>query len=115
MTFAAAAAAGAILAAYARDPSGLADSTTYIYARQIVAQIFSVYALRMAAVFQISQATLWLRTGVMPRWMAWITIRGALSCSSSYDAVWVVLVFPAWVFMVSVYILVAFLRSGAEA
>ena len=78
MTFAAAAAAGAIVAAHARDPSGFADSTTYTYARQIVAQIFSVYALRMAAVFQISQATLWLRTGVMPRWMALITYPVAL-------------------------------------
>ena len=61
-----------------QGPSGFAESTTYPYARQIVAQIFSVYALRMAAVFQISQATLWLRTGVMPRWMAFVTYPVAL-------------------------------------
>jgi hypothetical protein len=70
MIFAAAASAGAIVATYAKDPTGFAASSTYMYARQMVGQIFSVYALRMAAIFLISQATLWLRTGVMPRWMA---------------------------------------------
>ena len=44
----------------------------------MVAQVFNVYALRMAAVFLISQATLWLRTGVMPRWLALPTYAVAL-------------------------------------
>ena len=70
MMFAAAASAGAIAAVYAKAPTEFAASNTYLYARQIVAQIFNVYALRMAAVFLISQATLWMRTGVMPRWLA---------------------------------------------
>jgi hypothetical protein len=111
LTFAAAAAAGAILAAHARHPSGFAESTTYTYARQIVGQIFSVYALRMAAVFQISQATLWLRTGVMPRWMAWVTYAVALVLLFVFtQAQLTILVFPAWVLMVSVYILILQLR-----
>jgi len=38
-------------------------------ARQIIAQVFAVYALRTAGVFLNPQATLWVRTGVMPgRW-----------------------------------------------
>ncbi len=116
MTFAAAAAAGAILAAYARDPSGFAVSTTYTYARQIVAQIFSVYALRMAAVFQISQATLWLRTGVMPRWMALITYPVALVLLFVFTkSQLAILVFPAWVLLVSLYILIVSLRRGGAA
>ena len=78
MIFAAAASAGAIVATYAKDPTGFAASSTYMYARQMVGQIFSVYALRMAAIFLISQATLWLRTGVMPRWMALVTYPVAL-------------------------------------
>jgi hypothetical protein len=56
---------------------GFADSRPTLR-RQTVAQIFGVYALRMAAVFLISQATLWLRTGVMPRWMAFLTFPGAV-------------------------------------
>jgi hypothetical protein len=112
MVFAAAASAGAIAAVYARDPSGFADSTTYVYARNVVAQIFSIYALRMAAVFLISQATLWMRTGVMPRWMAFLTYAVALVLLFVVtQSLWVVLVFPAWVFLVSVYILVTHLTS----
>ncbi len=78
MIFAAAATAGAIVAAAANDPTGFASSTTYDYARQTVTQILAVYALRMAAIFQLSQASLWLRTRVMPRWMALVTIVVAL-------------------------------------
>jgi hypothetical protein len=113
MMFAAAASAGAIVASYAVDPSGFASSTTYLYARLIVAQIFNVYALRMAAIFLISQATLWMRTGVMPKWMALLTYVVALVLLFVVtQASWVILVFPAWVFMVSVYILVTHLAGG---
>jgi hypothetical protein len=108
MIFAAAAGAGAIVAAAANDPEGFAASTTYAYARQAVTQILAVYALRMAAIFQLSQASLWLRTGVMPRWMALITIVVALLLLFVFtQSWWVVLVFPAWVLLVSVYILIA--------
>jgi hypothetical protein len=110
--FAAAATAAAIVAVYTRDPSGFANSTTYAYARNVVAQIFTVYSLRMAAVFMVSQATLWMRTGVMPRWMALLTIGLALVLLFIFtQSSWVVMVFPAWVFMVSVYILVGHLSG----
>ena len=115
MVFAAAASAGAMVASFARDPSGFADSSTYTYARQMIAQIFSVYALRMAAIFQISQATLWLRTGVMPRWMALLTYPVALVLLFTFtQAQWVILVFPGWVLLVSVYILVVNVRRRPD-
>ena len=114
--FAAAASSGAMVASYARDPSGFADSSTYLYARQMTAQIFSVYALRMAAIFQISQATLWLRTGVMPRWLALLTYPVAIVLLFTFtQAQWVILVFPGWVFLVSAYILVVSLRRRIDA
>jgi hypothetical protein len=106
MIFAGAASAGAIVAAAAHDPAGFAASTTYAFARQAVTQILTMYAIRMAAVFMISQATLWLRTRVMPRWMALLTIPLALVLLFVFVHSWgVVLVFPAWVMLVSVYIL----------
>jgi hypothetical protein len=81
----------------------------------MVGQIFTVYALRMAAVFLISQATLWLRTGVMPKWLAYPTyVVAVVLLFATTQAIWIVLVFPAWVFLISVYILVTHLRSGAE-
>jgi hypothetical protein len=72
----------------------------------------TLYALRMAAVFLLSQATLWMRTRVMPRWMALITFPIALVLLFVFSqSFWVVLVFPAWVLLVSVYILIAHLRG----
>ena len=95
--------------------SGFADSSTYLYARHMVAQVFSVYALRMAAIFQISQATLWLRTGVMPRWMALLTYPVALVLLFTFtQAQWVILVFAGWVFLVSAYILVVSIRRRPD-
>ena len=62
----------------------------------------------MAAVFLLSQATLWLRTGVMPRWMALLTYPVALVLLFVFThSWWVILIFPAWVLLVSVYILIA--------
>ena len=114
MVFAGAATAGAIVAAASNDPAGFAASSTYAYARQAVAQILTVYALRMAAIFQISQATLWLRTRVMPRWMALLTIAVALVLLFVFtQSFWVALIFPAWVLLVSVYILIV--RPGGRA
>jgi len=111
MVFAAAASGSAIIAIHARESTDFAASSTYLYARQMVAQVFNVYALRMAAVFQISQATLWLRTGVMPRWMALLTYPVALVLLFIVtQSRWVILIFPAWVFLVSAYILVMSLR-----
>jgi len=111
MMFAAAAAAGAIVAVYAKDPSAFAASTTYVFARNMVAQIFQVYALRMAGVFLISNATIWLRTGIMPKWMALLTYALALVLLFVFTQVsWVILIFPGWVFAVSAYILAMNLR-----
>jgi hypothetical protein len=113
MMFAAAASAAAIAASYTKAAEGFATSTTYTYARQVIGQIFNVYALRMAAVFLISQATLWLRTGVMPKVMAWLTFAVAVVLLFVVtEADWVILVFPAWVLLVSVYILVTHLAGG---
>lgn len=112
MTFAAAASAAAIAASYASASADFAESHTYVYARNLISQIFNVYALRMAAVFLLSQATLWLRTGVMPRWMAFLTYAVALVLLLIVTQVWwVILVFPAWVFLVSAYILVGHLTG----
>lgn len=112
MVFVAAATSGAIVETYAKDPAGF-NSSTYLFARYTVMQVFTVYALRMAAVFLISQGTLWVRTGVMPRWMAIITYAVALVLLFIVTpSSWVLLVFPAWVLLVSTYILVGHFRSA---
>jgi hypothetical protein len=116
MVFVGTGVAGAIVTGYERDPSGFTNSTTYWLARDIITQIFSIYALRMAAVFLLSQATLWLRTKVMPRWMALLTYPLALLLLFVFtESFWVVLVFPAWVLLVSVHVLIVSFRRRPDA
>lgn len=107
MVFVATGVAGALVTSYARDPQNFGGSPSYYLARDIIRQIFSVYALRMAAVFCLSQATLWLRTKVLPMWLIVVTYAVSLLLLFAFSqSFWVILVFPAWVFLVSTYILV---------
>lgn len=105
MVFAAAALAGALIAAYHKDPVGFPGSSTYIFIGYAVTKLFGVYALRMAAVFLLCQATAWLRHGLMPKWLALATyvVAFVLLFIVSEEA-WVVLVFPIWVFVISAFL-----------
>ena len=78
MTFASAAIAGGILTLYASDPGMLIGSEGYALSRTIVNRINTVYAMRMAGMFMFVLGTIWVRTGVMPRWLAFITYALAL-------------------------------------
>jgi hypothetical protein len=117
MMFATAAIAGGILASYAIEPSTLAKSGVLIFGRAVMYTIMKVYAVRMAGVFMISLATLWMRTGVMPRMFVFLSYALALVLLVSSDFTsWLILVFPAWVFVISVFILIESLRGQiAEA
>lgn len=76
----------------------------------VVLAASKTYALRMAAVFMISLATIWLKTGLMPRWLVVISYLSALTLLLASDiSLWITLVFPVWVLVVSVLILA---RSG---
>jgi len=112
MTFAASAIAGGILASYAHGTSQYTGSDVYFFGRAVMNQIFNIYALRMAGVFMISLGTIWLRTGVMPRWLSFLTYLVALSLLLIVSLnLWVVLIFPAWVLVISLHILVISLRG----
>jgi hypothetical protein len=64
----------------------------------------------------ISLGTIWVRTRVMPRWLAFLTYALALVLLVSIgSSLWVTLIFPGWVAIVSVHILVSNLRSPSAA
>ena len=113
MTFAATAIGGGMLAAYEIEPSGMVDSGLYNFSRSTMYRIANVFAIRMASVFMISVGTIWLRTRTMPRPFTVITYATALvlMVTVSYS-VWIVLLFPAWVLIISVYILFGNLRGA---
>jgi hypothetical protein len=117
MMFASAAIAGGILASYAIEPDTLTKSGVILFGRAIMYTITKVYAVRMAGVFMISLGTIWIRTRVMPRLFVFLTYAVALLLLVSSDFTsWLILVFPAWVFVISMFILIVSLRGEqAEA
>ncbi|HEY6410642.1 MAG TPA: hypothetical protein VIY29_24585 [Ktedonobacteraceae bacterium] len=115
LSFVAAADAGALLTSYTLVPVLLRNSFL-IFGRLEIYQITNVYALRMSGVFMLSLATIWLRTGTMPRLLAFLTYPLALVMLLSFSlSIYFSLIFPVWVFVISVYILLENLRSRSES
>ncbi|HTY72289.1 MAG TPA: hypothetical protein VMI11_07665 [Actinomycetes bacterium] len=109
MLFVAAAVAGGLLELAGSeqiepDVWTLAHNTTF--------NLLSIYAIRMAAVFMISCATMTLRSGVMPRWLGYSGYVAALLLLVGTDVQhWLQFLFPLWVFVLSVHILIASARA----
>ena len=113
MLFASAAMAGGIVIAYGASPTALAESEAYAFARAVTFVILNTYAIKMAGVFMISTCTLFLRTKVTPRWMALLGYVLALLLLVSISRTgWAFLVFPLWILMISIYILIENFRRG---
>ncbi|MBK8754028.1 MAG: hypothetical protein IPL99_21310 [Candidatus Competibacteraceae bacterium] len=111
MLFFSAAVVGGIIIAHTADPQRLLGSATFTFARAITYEIMNIYAIKMAGVFMIVTSTLALRTGFLARWMAWLGYAVALLLlfSGRYIEA-ILLVFPLWVLLTSVYILIDNLR-----
>ncbi|MBX7431953.1 hypothetical protein JDV09_07510 [Mycobacterium sp. Y57] len=95
-----------------REYIGDTDTRTEVVAfgQQLLITLSNTYALRMAAVFMISLATIWLKTGLMPRWMVYSTYLVAVSVLVASDVnMWMTMTFPVWVSLVSLLMLE---RSG---
>jgi hypothetical protein len=114
MLFAAAATLGAImLIASVADPNDLINSATFRFARASTFIMANIYASKMAAVFMFSTSTVVIYTGIAPRWIAYIGFLLALAVLiSSHYIGWSLAVLPAWVLLISVYILMDNLANG---
>ncbi|MCG3142301.1 MAG: hypothetical protein HDKAJFGB_03738 [Anaerolineae bacterium] len=107
MMFTAAAIAGGIVTSYNIAPEELTRNGILTFGRAVMYTVTNVYAIRMAGVFMISSGTLWIRTGVMPRALAFLTYGLALVLLVTPSiSLWLILAFPAWVLIISVFILV---------
>ena len=95
MLFAAAAASGASFAAIKFQDSSPPTPNVFVFARG-----------RAAAVFMMDSSAIGLRTGALPRWLAFLGIGAALVLlfSVSYFRGFV-FIFPAWVILVSIELL----------
>jgi hypothetical protein len=104
MLFAGAAASTSIL--QLADRPG-ADTVVWDFGQDSARALVSVYAMRMAAVFTLSVSTVGLRTRAFPRWVSYLGFAVALVLLlAAGEHRWSQLVFPVWVLVLSVAILV---------
>jgi MFS superfamily sulfate permease-like transporter len=115
MIFIATALAGGLWSFYASYQE-IASETVYKAGRMLVSQITNVYGLRMASVFMLSSATMWMRTQVVPRWLAILTALLALVLLFTIGlSPWLPLIFPTWMLIVSILILISNYRRKAQS
>ena len=82
------------------------DAGVWSFGRTVSQALISVYAMRMAAVFTLSVSSVVLRTGAVPRWVAFVGYVVALALLATGGSNrWVALAFPGWVLLLSVVIL----------
>ena len=111
MVFISMAIAGGMIAGYRLNPKITLDSRVIYFTRALMIELSNVYALRMAGVFMLSLGTIWLRTGLMPRWLVILTYLLAVSLLIIINlSLWVTLIFPVWVMIISMVTLVLNLR-----
>jgi hypothetical protein len=111
LTFAASGIAGGLLDSYRIAGSQVIPLGVYLFARSAMSEVFNTYAVKMASVFMFSLSTLWLRTRTMPRLLSFVTYALALALLIIFTrSLWVLVVFPAWMLVVSIYILISGFR-----
>ncbi|HUL25243.1 MAG TPA: hypothetical protein VLW44_05675 [Streptosporangiaceae bacterium] len=113
MLFIAAAFAGGLIADMAVRSAAAPGPDTLAVGRQVSGLLLHVYAMRMAAVFTMSTATITLRTKVIPRWIGLLGFAVAVVLLVSVGlSPWVELLFPAWILLLSADILRTGLRGS---
>ena len=106
MVFTSAALAGGLIRVLINAPDVLTQTGAYALSRAQVYQTMNVYGIKMAGVFMFSTSTILLRTRIVPRWIALLGyFLGAVLLLSIGIVVWIPLVFPLWVLVISVAIL----------
>ncbi len=95
--------------------AGNVDSETYYFGRQVIDALLNLFAMKMAAVFIFSICTIGLRTAIFPRWVAFTGYAcGVVLLMIIANWRWITLIFPAWILLVSLQILLAEFRPQHE-
>ena len=115
MLFIWAATVGAIFGSFSAVSYQLVDDDIIIFGFKFMNEIIGNYTLRMAGVYMTAIGTAWTRTGVMPRWLSGVTFVVAIGFLFFAGTVREArFIFPGWVFVVSVYILILNYRRSNE-
>jgi len=114
MLFVTAALAAGLVATAGDNSTIFHSSDAWEIGRRATFELMTVYAMRMAAVFTIATSTILHRLGLAPRWLV-VTgyATGVVLLLTVAYATWVELLFPLWVLVLSVYVLVAARKADA--
>ena len=107
MLFAAGAVSGGLLAAEAQRGSATVSPEVWHFGRHVTYLVLTVYAMRMAGAFTIVTTTIAVRVHIFPRWLAlfgWLA--GVVLLLTIESFAWVEVLFPLWVLVLSIYMLV---------
>ena len=116
MLFVDAALAASLISTAADKGPVFASSDAWVLGRHLTFTLMTGYAMRMAAVFTIATSTILRLSGAGPRWLATsgYVIALVLLVTVGFFA-WVELLFPLWVLVLSLNILVTSLRQDRAA
>ncbi len=113
MLFVAAAVAAGLVASAGAHTDGLVSSGTWEFGRRATHEVMVIYAMRMAAVFMIASSTILMRSRLAPKWLVvpGYVVAALLLLTVGFFA-WVELLFPLWVLVVSLYVLITGSKRG---
>jgi len=115
LLFSAAANMGALLSMYDAAGGGLAVTDVRLVGATSTA-LLANFGIRMAAVFTMVVTNLGRRTGIIPRWLQYVGYAVAATLFLAPPRTfWANLLFPSWVFVVSLQFLLASFRPAAPA
>jgi hypothetical protein len=114
--FASIAFSGALIDTVASGNTQIIDTGTYYLARQFIAAFTNVFGIKMAGVFTFSTSMVIFRTGILPRWVAFLGFScGVVLLLAVTSWPWITLLFPFWILVVSLRVLLAEFRPAEHA
>jgi hypothetical protein len=110
MLFVSSSLAGSFFLLSGAEANQLMNSGYYSLSLIVARETMTNYGIRMAGVFMISTSSLFIRTKVIPRWLAWLGVGLAAIMILRIGYInrlgWIFLSFPLWVLLISIYILI---------
>jgi len=96
--------------------AGNSAGELYFFGRSLSDTLLNLFAMKMAAVFIFSTCTIGLRTAIIPGWIAYAGYAcGLVLLVVIANWKWITLVFPVWMLLLSMQILLAEFRSHHDA
>ncbi len=115
LMFIAAGIGGSVILLYGNSLANLSRDEFYPFGRALMYTIANVYAVKMASVFLISTTTLSFRIGIFPKWVIFLSYGlGLIMLLNFFFVEWLIIIFPVWVLLISIVVLVENYRAKKE-